>query len=132
MTLVDRQTRCFLDYRVVKERSTEAVQSMIDSVPTAKNYFSDNFSIYWSVEYGKSRYVAMWDKSETYAVEAGNAELRHYLARLARRSRCFSRCIKALYRAVKLFVNAWNRRQIYRQAYPRYKANVSDFACALD
>ncbi|MBP9502950.1 MAG: IS1 family transposase [Candidatus Promineofilum sp.] len=38
----------------------------------------------------------MDDKSETYSVEAGNAELRHYLARLGRKSRCFSRSIKAL------------------------------------
>jgi IS1 family transposase len=32
----------------------------------------------------------MPDKSQTYSVEADNAELRPYLARLARRSRCFS------------------------------------------
>lgn len=50
------------------------------------------------------------DKSQTYQVEGDNAELRHYLARLARRSRCFSRSLKALGPAVKLFVFAWNRR----------------------
>ena len=51
--------------------------------------------------------VANWvahGQSQTYAVEAVNAELRHYLARLNRRSRCFSNCIEALRAGVKLFV----------------------------
>lgn len=36
---------------------------------------------------------AMYDKGETYSVEGDNAGLRHYMARLTRRSRCFSKCI---------------------------------------
>lgn len=53
--------------------------------------------------YTPGRYTPMPGKSETYRVERDNAELRHYLARLARLSRCFSRCIDALRRAIKLF-----------------------------
>lgn len=132
MTLVDRSTRCFLGCRIVKSRSAEEAQGLIDDAPAAKSYFSDNFKIYWGVEYGRSRYVAMRNKSETFAVEAGNAELRHYLARLTRRSRCFSRSLDALRTAVKLFINAWNRRQIHSRTYPKYKKHVSDFACTLD
>jgi hypothetical protein len=49
-----------------------------------------------------------------------NAKLRHYLARLARASRSFSRCLQPLWRAVKIFVFAWNRRQLFKQAYPQY------------
>ena len=63
------------------------------------------------------------------SLEADNAELRHYLARLARKSRCFSRSIDALRRAVKLFVHAWNRRQLHKRAFPRYACHVSDFVC---
>lgn len=59
--------------------------------------------------------VSMIDKSQPYRVEGDNAELRHDLARLARRSRCFSRCLEALHCASKLFVFAWNRRQLYHQ-----------------
>jgi insertion element IS1 protein InsB len=69
----------------------------------------------------------MPDKSETYRVEGDNAELRHYLARLGRKSRCFSRCIHALHRAVRLFVFPWNTRQLYRQAYPAYPAHLITF-----
>jgi len=49
------------------------------------------------------------------------------LARLARRSRCFSRCIQALRNAVKLFVYAFNRRQLIKQAFPNYPAHVFQF-----
>ena len=69
----------------------------------------------------------MSDKGETYRVEGMNAELRHYLARLQRRSRCFSRCAEALRRSVKLFVFAWNRRQLYRQQRPCYHADLINF-----
>lgn len=46
----------------------------------------------------------MYNKSKTYSVEGDNAEFRHYLARLTRRSRYFSKCIEALRRSVELFV----------------------------
>ena len=69
----------------------------------------------------------MRDKSQTYSVEADSAEWRHYLARLARKSRCFSRCIQALRRALKLFVYAWNQRPIYKRLFPTYPAHVRDF-----
>jgi IS1 family transposase len=48
----------------------------------------------------------MYDKSQTHSVDGDNAELRRYLSRLTRKSRCFSKGIKALRRAVELFVGA--------------------------
>ena len=71
----------------------------------------------------------MPNKSETYRVEGMNAELRHYLKRLVRKTRSFSKCVKALTRAIKLFVFAWNRRQLYRKRFPAYTAHLIDFAC---
>ena len=129
MTLVDRHTSCILAWRVDWERSEALLQAMVDEAPQAKFYYSDLFATYRSLVYAPGRYTPMPDKSETYRVEGDNAELRHYLARLARRSRCFSRCIHALRRALKLFVFAWNRRQIYHQQYPTYPAHVLNFVC---
>jgi hypothetical protein len=77
--------------------------------------------------YYPGRYAVAPGKSQTDSVEAANAELRHYLARLGRKSRCFSRTIAALRRAVKLFVHAWNSRQLHRRAFPRYACHVMDF-----
>lgn len=127
MTVVDRATRCFLSWRVVLARTAEIAQEMIYESP-AQRYYSDRFQLYFNLHFGVSHYLAMWDKSETYSVEAGNAELRHYLARLARKSRCFSRSIDALRRHVKLFIYAWNQRQLHKRQHPTYPAHVIEFA----
>jgi len=100
---------------------------MLDHSPQARHYYSDEFKTYQTLNYAPGTHRACPDKSETYSVEADNAELRHYLARLARKSRCFSRCIHALWRAVKLFVFAWNRRQLFARAHPDCAAHVKDF-----
>jgi len=127
MTLVDRTTSCILGWGVDTHRSEEQLQQMVDDAPKAAFYFSDLFATYRCLIYYPGRHTPMPDKSETYRVEGDNAELRHYLARLARRSRCFSRCIHALRRAIKLFVYAWNRRQLHRYRYPQYSAHVMRF-----
>ena len=104
------------------------MQGLVDRSPQAHLYYSDLLAPYRGLIYHPGTHTPMPDKSETYRVEGMNAELRHYLARLRRRSRCFSRCAEALARNVKLFVYAWNRRQRYRQQYPGYPAHLKDFA----
>lgn len=126
MTLVDRTTSCILGWAVATERSDTTLQQMIDNAPQAAFYFSDLFATYRRLIYTPGYYTPMPDKSETYRVEGDNSELRHYLARLVRRSRCFSRCIHALRAAIRLFVYAWNRRQLYKSRYPDYPAHVMD------
>jgi IS1 family transposase len=56
--------------------------------------------------------AAMPDKTQTYTVDGGNADLRYDLARLGRKARCFSRCSVALRRALKRFVWCYNQRQV--------------------
>ena len=127
MTVVDRSTSCILGWAVDQERSEETLQKMVDHAPQAAFTFSDLFATYRQGVYYPGRYTPMPDKSETYRVVEDNAELRHYLARLARKSRCFSRCVRALRNAIKLFVYAWNRRQLYKARYPDYPAYVMEF-----
>ncbi len=62
-------------------------------------------------------------------MEGGNAELRQYLARLARRSRCFYRPLCALHIDVKRFVYAWIRRQLAKRCFPAYLAHL--LSCAI-
>ncbi|MBT4311175.1 MAG: IS1 family transposase [Anaerolineae bacterium] len=128
MTIVDRETRSFLAIQAVFKRSQEVGQKMLDQAP-AEQYYSDKFPIYSSLTYRRSYHLALSDKSETYSVEADNAELRHYLTRLARRSRCFSRCIEWLNRHLKAFAHAWNQRQIHNRAHPYNKKHVIEFVC---
>ena len=125
--MVDRKTRCILGWAVVWVRTQEAIQLMIDEAPKAKWYYSDGFDAYKWLWYHFGRYEVSEGKSETYSVEGDNAELRHYLARLARKSRCFSRCPYALECALRLFVYAFNSRQLYKQRFPHYPAHVMNF-----
>ncbi|HLL74041.1 MAG TPA: hypothetical protein VK421_01995 [Pyrinomonadaceae bacterium] len=101
------------------------MQSVVDSAPHARSYFSDAFNTYRELRWWGA-HQATYDKSQTYSVEGTNADLCHYLARLARRSRCFSRCIHALRRAVDLFVRCYNARQLRKREYPRYPAFITD------
>ena len=71
------------------ERSQDLVQAIVDHAPKANWYFSDAFEVYASLWYHWGRYAVSDGKTDTYPVEGNNAELRHYLARLARSSRCF-------------------------------------------
>jgi hypothetical protein len=106
------------------------MQRVIDSAPHAARYFSDAFNTYRELCWW-GEHASMYDKSQTYSVEGDNAEFRHYLARLTRRSRCFSKCINALRRAVELFVWCWNWRQARKRQHPRYPVHLIDAVSCL-
>ena len=80
---MDRATRCILSWDVLLERSFEAMQDVVDRAPRAQPYFSDGLPVYQDLYYYDGQHRVAAGKSQTYAVEAVNAELRHYLARLS-------------------------------------------------
>ena len=128
MTFVDRATRCILAWMVSYKRRGYEVQEMLANSIEGHDYYSDDYEAYKTALYSPGIHYPMKDKSETYSVEGDNADLRHYLARLRRRSRCFSRCEYALHNAVKLFVFAYNQRQLFKQRFPSYNPPLMDFA----
>jgi IS1 family transposase len=76
------------------------MQPMLDCAPQAVHYFSDQFAAYEPLVYYPGHHRALPNESQTYSVEADNTELRHLLARLRQRSRCFSRSLRALWQAL--------------------------------
>ena len=114
----------------MQERTWEQMQSYADELPFADRYCTDELSVYSELLWppnpagGNSSYVVSYGKEETYTIEGVNADLRTYLGRLKRRSRCFSRCIHALRRAVHMFVWHYNRRQRVYLANPTLKGNL--------
>lgn len=82
---------------------------MVDEAQKTKWYFSDGLDVYALLWYHLGRYAVSEGKTDTFSVEADNAELRHYLARLARSSRCPF----ALANAIRLFVYHYG-------LYPKY------------
>jgi len=114
----------------MQERNWNSMQAYADELPFANRYCSDELTVYSELLWppdpqgGNSSYVLSYGKEETYTIEGVNADLRTYLGRLKRRSRCFSRCIEALRRAVRMFVWHYNRRQRAYLANPTLKGNL--------
>jgi IS1 family transposase len=111
---------------VVWERHPTRLQAGVDQGQRAQQYYSDQWAMYQLLVYYPGQHWVSEDKTDTYSVEDGNADLRHYLARLFRQSRSFSRCIRALWNAVKLFVYCYNSRQLYKHNYG-YPAHLRQF-----
>lgn len=98
---------------------------MVDTLPRATHYTSDGHAAYQEVVWPEdSQHLVSVGKEETYTVESLNANLRTYLKRLARRSRCFSRSLEALQRAVRLFVYYYNQRQRLYLAHPKLRGHL--------
>lgn len=130
MVSVARASRLIVGAQVMQTRTWEHMQSFADELPLANRYCSDDLTVYsellWppNPEGGDSLYVVSYGKEETYTIEGVNADLRTYLGRLKRKSRCFSRCIEALRRAVRLFVWHYNCRQRVYTSSPNLKGNL--------
>ena len=124
---MDRTTRWIVIWQLSATRIFEVLQQVVDAAVHAQHYFSDGFPCYAEVYYHGATYQALPNKSQTYSVEGMNAELRHYLARLHRRTRCYSKSLKALRRAIALFVRAWHHCQLFRRAHTGYPRNLIEF-----
>ena len=121
-TAVDRLTRCLVGWAVVEERTFDTLQPVIDQVPRpCRQFYSGGLNTYPTLLYYEGKHEALPDKSQTYSVEGSNAEIRHYLGRLHRRSRCFCRSVEALRRAFWLFAYCYNRRCLFWQDKPKLK-----------
>ncbi|MCS7054809.1 MAG: IS1 family transposase, partial [Thermoflexales bacterium] len=128
ITQVERRTRCVMSWQVALSRDEAVLQAVVDQAPRAFQYCTDGFSGYAALDYRGGWHLVAPGKSQTYSVEASLAELRGALARLGRRTRCFSRCVEALRRSVASFVQCWNRRQLFKQAHPGYQSYPRDYA----
>lgn len=123
---VARDTRLIVGCCVMKERSWRAMQEFVDRLPSAQRYCSDQLAVYQELWWPPgSVHVLSERKEETYTIESLNADLRTYLGRLKRRSRCFSRCWQALAKAVRMFVWHYNRRRHSILRHPKYRNGLS-------
>ena len=122
MTMVSRQPRQIAGFDVAFDKSPERIQAIVDSAPEAENYCTDGWSGYVDVAYPGHHIRNCRDKSDTFTVEGVNADLRHYIPILARRSRCFARSLETLRAVMDVFVDAYNRfgraKHAYRMCHP--------------
>ena len=106
-----------LGFDVAQDKTSQRIQQIVDSAPEARRYYTDGYVGYLDVIYPGRHIYNIHDKKDTFTVEGVNADLRHYIPILARRSRCFPRKLETLYAVVEVFVAAYNRFGIAKYNY---------------
>jgi insertion element IS1 protein InsB len=123
---VARGSRLIVGEWVTAVFDVPGMQGMADRLPEASRYCTDGAEVYPEIIWPDAAWhVVSIAKEETYTIEGINADLRTYLGRLKRRSRCFSRSIETLREAVRLFVWHYNRRRRVINANPQYRDTLS-------
>ena len=117
MTMVSRKPRQIVGFDVAFDKSPYRIQNMVDTAPSAEIYCTDGYLGYIDVVYPGQHIRNVSNKNDTFTVEGVNADLRHYIPILARRSRCFARKIETLRAVMDVFVEAYNRFGIAKMKY---------------
>jgi len=123
MTAVSRNPRQIVGFDVVFDKSPDRIQGIVDNAPPAQAYFTDGWSGYVDVVYPGNYVRNARDKSNAFTVEGVNADLRHYIPILARRSRCFSRNLETLRAMLEVFVDAYNRFGAAKASFRRNRSS---------
>ncbi len=109
MTMLSREPRQIVAYDVDNSVSATLIQKMVDNAPQAEKYYTDGGSSYLGVDFTGRHERNLRDKSDTHNIEGSNADIRHYIAGLQRKSRCFFRRVETLKAVLGIFVYAYNR-----------------------
>lgn len=122
MTMLSREPRQIVAFAVDNSVNAERIQAMVDGTIQAEKYYTDGGQSYLGVDFIGRHKRNTHDKSDTHNIESSNADVRHYIAGLQRRSRCFFRKMETLVAVLRLFVYAFNRfgaaKRQYRLRHP--------------
>jgi IS1 family transposase len=122
MTMLSREPRQIVAYAVDNSVNAALIQKMVDHTIQAKRYYTDGGSGYLGVDFIGRHARNRRDKSDTHNIEGSNADIRHHIAGLRRRSRCFFRSMDTLMAVLSIFVYAYNKfgeaKMLYRQKHP--------------
>lgn len=119
MTMVSRHPRQIMGYAVSTDKTAQTIQKMVDAAPEAGTYCTDGYYGYLDVVFPGTHIYNIHSKRDTFTVEGVNADLRHYIPCLKRRSRCFPRKLENLQAVLSVFVCAYNR---FGSAKARFRA----------
>ena len=107
--MVKREPRKIVGFSVAADKSRERIQGIVDSAPDASYYCTDGYLGYIDVVYPGYHIRNVRNKNDTYTVEGINADLRHYIPVLARRSRCFCQKFETLDAVLSVFIQDYNK-----------------------
>ncbi|MDR1669198.1 MAG: hypothetical protein LBR76_04495, partial [Oscillospiraceae bacterium] len=122
MTMVSREPRQLVAFEVEESVCAERIQAMVDRSPAARNYYTDGGMSYLDVNFWGRHRRNIHDKRDTHIIEGTNADLRHYIAGLRRKSRCFFRSLETMNAVLTLFISAYNQfgeaKRVYKERHP--------------
>jgi len=119
--MVSREPRQIVSFDVQADKSSFRLQGLVDNGPEAQNYCTDGDNGYLDVVFPGKHIRNIRDKSDTHIIESINADLRHYIPGLARKSRCFFRSIETLQAVLEVFIDAYNK---FGEAKLQYRRTV--------
>ena len=108
IAMVSRLPRQIIRVDAAYDKSPERIQALVDAAPEAEKYCTDGYLGYIDVVYPGCHVRNVSNKNDTFTVESVNADLRHYIPILRRRSRCFPRSLDTLNAVLKVFADAYN------------------------
>ncbi len=118
--MVKRNSQQIVGFDVARDKSPDRIQRIIDSTPPANTYFTDGYTGHIDVVYPGKHVRNMHNKRDTFTVEGINADLRHYIPLLARRSRRFARSLDTLLAVLEVSVDAYNQFGLTKYAYRKH------------
>jgi len=121
MIMISPEPRMIIGFEVTMDKGAAHIQEIVDNAPWAEKYATDGYFGYCDVVFPGEHVRNVHNKSDTHNVESINADLRHYIPVLRRRSRCFCRKLETLQAVIALFVNAYNK---FGQAKSRCRVPV--------
>ena len=117
ITMVSRKPRQIVGHVVSRDKSSRTIQRIVNAGPEAECYCTDGYYGYLDVVFPGKHIFNIHNKNDTFTVEGVNADLRHYIPTLARRSRCFPRKLENLQAVLTVFVRAYNRFGLQKDRY---------------
>ncbi|MCL2023394.1 MAG: hypothetical protein FWG82_03385 [Oscillospiraceae bacterium] len=109
MTMISPEPRQIQAFCVARDKCAWRIQEIVDNAPKAEKYCTDGYLGYIDVVYPGKHIRNVRNKNDTFTVEGVNADLRHYIPILRRRSRCFPRKLETLRAVLEVFADAYNR-----------------------
>ncbi len=99
---VDRIRKKFIDF-IIGRRDTKTGLKLWERTnnKSIETVYTDYYSPYEQIIPAEKH---IQTKAETYTVEGYNSLFRHFLARMRRRTKCYSKCIKMLEHSIKLLM----------------------------
>ena len=107
--MLSREPRQIVAFDVDKSVNSVRIQEMVDNTLQAEKYYTDGGQSYLGVDFIGRHKRNICDKSDTHNIEGSNADIRHYIAGLRRRSRCFFRKEETLKAVLGIFSYAYNK-----------------------